>query len=367
MQQPYSNLTTGFWGNMPGNGETDSPWVVLAPMADVTDRVFRRLFAKYGKPEVTWTEFVSADGLFLRPIEEGVSDKPKDEFEEICLQHGAGTDHPLLHDLRYVKSERPIVAQFFSRDPQRMKRAAQLAVALGYDGIDINMGCPAQVICKQGAGCAMIKDPQTAQKVIYAAQEGVDGKIPVTVKTRLGFNSIEIEQWVPHILKTNPAVLTMHMRTRKDMSKVDARWEHMQRIIEIRNELNPNVKIIGNGDVVSREHANQLAAQTGCDGIMVGRGIFGNPWFFNKDIQKSDLDIKTILTVMLEHTKLFVELLGGVKNFALMKKHYKAYVTGFDGAKELRVKLIEAKTYNEIQKRVEEFLEEELVVDISDL
>ncbi|MFT7558025.1 MAG: tRNA-dihydrouridine synthase, partial [Planctomycetota bacterium] len=141
-------------------------------MADVTDVAFRSMFVQCGKPDVFWTEFVAADGLFLRPIIPGIGDQPKNEFERIALAHGVGTDHPLLKDLLHGDGEYPLVAQFFSRDPDRMRRAAALARDLGYDGIDINMGCPADVICKQGAGSAMIKTPELAVEIIAATKEG---------------------------------------------------------------------------------------------------------------------------------------------------------------------------------------------------
>jgi nifR3 family TIM-barrel protein len=342
-------MVKGFWGQL------KKPLFVLAPMADVTDAAFRRILAKYGKPDVTWTEFVSADGLFLRPIEPGVGDQPKNRFEEIALTHGVGTDHPLLRDLMYTEEERPIVAQFFSRNPDRMRRAAALARDLGYDGIDINMGCPAQVICDQGAGAAIIKEPHIAQEIIRATMEGA-GDLPVSVKTRIGFTKNEIETWLPTLLETQPACITLHARTRKDMSKVPAKWDVIERAVEIRDQVAPQVLIIGNGDVTSLSEAQIRVKESGCDGVMIGRGIFGNPYIFNPHVSLQDISVRERLTIMLEHTQLFLELLGDSKSFALMKKHYKAYVNHFEGAKELRADLMEAKTYLEIQGIVEKFL-----------
>ena len=325
-------------------------------MADVTDASFRRMFAKYGKPDITWTEFVAADGLFLRPIESGVSDQPKNKFEEILLKHGVGTDHPLAKDLMFTEAERPIVAQFFSKDPDRMRRAAALAKELGYDGVDINMGCPAAVICKQGAGSAMIKTPKLAQEIIQATIEGADG-IPVSVKTRIGYHRDELDTWLPALLAANPVAVILHARTRKDMSKVPAKWETISRAVALRDKLAPDIKIVGNGDVSSLQELQDRITETGCDGVMVGRGIFGNPWFFDYDHKPQDLSVAERLRVMLEHTRLFEELLGETKNFSIMKKHYKAYVNGFEGAKELRVKLMEATNSDEMQVIVDDFLE----------
>lgn len=310
------------------------PFFVLAPMADVTDAAFRRVIAKYGKPDVTWTEFVSADGL-IRAHEEG---KKK-----------------LMRDLLYTEAERPIVAQLFSAHPEYMRQAAALCRELGFDGIDINMGCPDKSIEKQGAGAAMIKNPALAREVIRAAKEGA-GDLPVSVKTRIGYNTNELETWLPQILAEEPAAVTIHARTRKEMSKVPARWEHVKRAVEIRNELKSNTLILGNGDVVDLADAEKKAAETGADGIMFGRAIFGNPYLFNPDKKMSDLSLPERFHIMMEHTKLFEELLGDIKSFAIMKKHYKAYVNGFDGALELRATLMEAENSGEIETILNSFL-----------
>ncbi len=319
-----------FWKSL------NKPIIVLAPMADVTDPAFRRVIAKYGKPDVMWTEFVSADGLFL-----------------------GGFEH-LIKDLAFTDEERPIVAQFFTSKPEMMQRAAELAVKLGFDGIDINMGCPDKSIEKQGAGAAQIKDPKLAQEIILAAKRGA-GDLPVSVKTRIGYNKNELETWLPALLETNPAVITIHARTRKEMSLVPARWEHVKRAVEIRDGFvdstgkKSETLIFGNGDVIDLEDANKKAEETGCDGVMMGRAIFGNPWCFNKDMRREDISIPERLRALAEHTKLFEELLPH-KSFAIMKKHYKAYINGWDGAKELRMKLMETNTAGEVEQIIDEYL-----------
>ena len=323
-----------FWQNI------KKPIMVLAPLADVTDPAFRRIIAKYGKPDVMWTEFISADGLFL-----------------------GGYDH-LIKDLAFTEAERPLIAQFFTAKPEMMKKAAELACDLGFDGIDINMGCPDKSVEKQGSGAAHIKDYKRAQEIIRAAMEGAkkDGKnLPVSIKTRIGYNKNELETWLPALLETEPAVVTIHARTRKEMSNVPARWGHVARAIEIRNNFkNKDGKgsqtlIFGNGDVVDLDDAKKKAEETGCDGVMLGRAIFGNPWLFNKEKNRENISILERLNVMVEHTKLFEEHLP-YKNFATMKKHYKAYVNGWDGAKELRMKLMETKNADEVEKTVKEYL-----------
>ena len=303
-----------FWRNL------KRPILALAPMADVTDPAFRRIIAKYGKPDVLWTEFVSADGLFL------------------------GDYDALIKDLEFTQSERPIVAQFFTSSPQMMGKAASLAKELGFDGIDINMGCPDKSVVKRGAGANLIKYPQLAQEMILAAQEGA-GSLPVSVKTRIGWDKCELETLLPALLEAEPALITIHARTRDEMSSVPAQWEHVKRAVEIRNENCSETLIFGNGDVASVADGLRKVNETECDGVMIGRAIFGNPWLFAK--HSPTILPKEKLDVLVEHTKLFEELLPH-KRFAVMKKHYRAYVAGWDGAKELRGELMDAKNASEV-------------------
>lgn len=325
-----------FWAEMP------KPILVLAPLANVTDAAFRRLIAKYSKvpggvPYVSYTEFVSADGLALAG-EEG--------------------RQKLMRDLVYTESERPIVAQFFTSTPAHMEAAAKLAAELGFDGVDINMGCPDKSIEKQGAGAAMIKNPARAAEIIAAAQRGAP-HLPISIKTRLGYNKDQLEEWLPALLKAEPAVIIIHARTRKEMSLVPARWERVKRAVEIRDELGSKTLIIGNGDLVGITDAREKASAAGADGAMLGRAIFGNPWLFSG--MKEERSIEEKLRVSVEHTKLFEELLGDIKSFAIMKKHFKAYCEGFPGAKELRMELMETNTAQEIEAIVDRFLNERKV------
>lgn len=313
-----------FWNKL------KKPIFVIAPMANVTDVAFRSMFAKYGKPDVMWTEFVSADGL--------------------C----SPGRKVLLKDLEFSDNERPIVAQLFTGHPEKMYEAAKLVAELGFDGIDINMGCPDRAVEKQGSGAAHIKDMENAKAVIEAARRGAPN-IPVSVKTRIGYNKVEIDTWIAFLLGLKLPALTVHLRTRKEMSDVPAHWELMPKIVALRNTISPETLILGNGDVISIKDGKEKIKETGCDGVMVGRGIFGNPWFFSGKIL-SEISPKERLEVMLEHAKAFNELLGEHKNFAIMKKHFKAYVSGWDGAKELRVQLMEKDTFEEIEKIVKDYL-----------
>jgi tRNA-dihydrouridine synthase len=168
----------------------------------------------------------------------------------------------------------------------------------------------------------------------------------------VGYNKVQINEWIPFLLSQGLEALTIHARTRKEMSLVPARWEHVREVVEIRDKMNLKTKIIGNGDVRNLEEARMRVKETGCDGVMLGRAIFGNPWLFAERIPT----VEEKLQVMIEHTKLFEELLGKYKNFAIMKKHYKAYVNGFDRAKELRMKLMECENSDEIKAFVDNFL-----------
>ncbi|MDP2157081.1 MAG: tRNA-dihydrouridine synthase family protein, partial [Nitrospirota bacterium] len=213
-----------FWSRL------SKPFFVLAPMADVTDPAYRKLLALKGKPDVTWTEFVSADGIYHMRDKKGIPD----------------TENPLMRDLLYTEAERPIVAQLFSSNPEAMAYTATLCAELGFDGIDINMGCPDKSIEKQGCGAAMIKNPAKAKEIIRAAKKS---GLPVSVKTRIGYNQESIDEWLPNLLEEPIAALTVHLRTRKEMSKVPAHWDLMPRVVALRDRLAPGVRIIGNGDV----------------------------------------------------------------------------------------------------------------------
>ncbi len=311
-----------FWKKLP------RPFFVLAPMANVTDAAFRCLIAKYGKPDVMYTEFVSANGLV-----------------------SAG-QKKLLIDLKYSIKEQPLVAQLFTAEPNKMYEAAKIVQQLGFAGLDINMGCPDKNVVKQGAGAALINQNKLAQKLIHAAKLGAP-KLPISVKTRIGQTKNDLTTWLPTLLKAKPAAIIIHGRTKKEMSKVDAHWDTIKQAVEMAK--GSGVLIIGNGDVKNLADGKLKAKQTGCAGIMIGRAVFGNPWLFNKKIDYQTIKPSKKLKVMLEHTKLFEKLLGQDKSFHIMRKHYKAYTSGFDGAKELRIKLMQTESLKEVEKIVKKF------------
>ncbi|MEK7659895.1 MAG: tRNA-dihydrouridine synthase [Patescibacteria group bacterium] len=318
--------TTNFWKRLP------RPFLVCAPMADGTDPAFRRVIAAHGRPDVMYTEFVSCDGL--------------------CSEKGRPK---LLRDLSYAPNERPIVAQIFSSKPDNVARCAALILSLGFDGIDINMGCPDRGIEKQGAGAALIKNPALAVEVIQAAQSE-SGGLPVSIKTRLGYNTVEIDTWLPTLLTAHPDAITLHLRTRKEMSKVPARWDLAVRAVELAR--GSGTLIIGNGDVASLEEARTRAEETGVDGIMVGRAWFGNPWFGSGKIEISDAER---IAVMRQHLAAYVEYFGPSdrntrefhgheKHFAVIKKHLNAYLKGVPSLGEVKSALMLAKNAVEAER-----------------
>lgn len=310
-----------FWQALP------TPFMILAPMEDVTDFVFREIICEVGKPDVLFTEFTSVDGL---------TSKGRTET---------------LRRFEFTEKQRPIVAQIWGNDPNKYYEVAQLIHELKFDGIDINMGCPVDMVIKRGCGAGLIKNQKLTDEIIAATKRSANG-LPVSVKTRLGYDKIQTEEWISFLLQQKIDALTIHGRTVKELSKIPANWDEIGKAVNLRNTISPNTKIIGNGDV--RDHNDTLSKheQYHVDGIMIGRGIFTNPWVFDKTGKIHDQNES--LTLLLKHTKLFEEKWGKIKNFDTMKKFFKIYVTGFDGASELRQKLMECKNYEEVEKEIKD-------------
>lgn len=326
-------MTHGFWKNLP------RPFFALAPMYDVTDAAFRFIIAKYGKPDVFYTEFTSVDGL----------------------ANDIGRER-LMHHLKFNKVEHPIVAQVFGKDPEKFRETAKLVKSLGFDGIDLNTGCPDKSMMKNGSCAALYKTPQLAKEILLAmkdgAAEGGGTPMPVSVKVRIGDTKIDWQNWILTLLEAQPAAIAIHLRTRKEMSKVPAHWELMPEIVKfIHANTTPQTRplIIGNGDVTTLQDATEKTASTQCDGVMLGRAIFGNPWLFTKNMTTQPT-LSQRLKVLKEHTALYDELFTGVKNWDIMKRHFKAYVGGFENASELRQQLYETKSAHDVQVIVDTFL-----------
>ncbi|MFH0890757.1 MAG: tRNA-dihydrouridine synthase [Candidatus Liptonbacteria bacterium] len=334
-------MRQGFWNKL------KRPFFVLAPMLDVTDAAFRRIIAKYSKyngkftrhsphgsgPDVIWTEFVSADGL--------VSEAGHKKLE---------------HLLWFTEKERPILAQLFGANPSNFEKAARVIRKMGFDGIDINMGCPDKKVVKTGAGAALCNNPKLSRQIILATKRGA-GRLPVSVKIRTGDGKNILRGWLSEILRTRPAAITIHFRTRKEMSVAPAHWELAHLAMELSRKYAKGKRrtfIIGNGDVTDLKDARAKAEKYGLDGVMIGRGVFGNPWLFGT--RKKPPPRAEKLKVLLEHARLYEKIFRGIKPFDVMKHHFKAYISGFRGAKKLRIRLMGAKSAREAAEAVHSFM-----------
>lgn len=304
---------------------TKKPIMALAPLDGVTDFVFRQLIAETAKPDVLYTEFTNVDGLASK-----------------------GYEHTIKR-LKFSDSQHFIVAQIWGTKVENFYTAAKMIQEMGFDGIDLNMGCPVQDVMKTGCGSALIKNPELAKDFLQATREGAP-KLPISVKTRIGINSIQTTEWIGFLLKQSLAELTIHGRTAKELSKVPAHWDEIQKAVGLRDQLSPNTIILGNGDVTSYEMALEYSDTYNVDGIMIGRGIFTNPWFF--DPSGKEHTQSEHLELLLKHTKMFCNEYPDPRAFNVMKKFFKVYVRGFPNANELKVQLMETETYSEVEKLI---------------
>ncbi|HUS25953.1 MAG TPA: tRNA-dihydrouridine synthase [Nevskiaceae bacterium] len=301
-----------------------APCFVLAPMDDVTDTVFRRVVADCARPDVFFTEFVNVDGLQS-------PGRPR-----------------LIHKLQHTAAEQPLIAQIWGKNPENYYKTAKELVAMGFAGIDINMGCPVKVVVRDGCCSALMNNRDLAVEIIKATQAGADGKVPVSVKTRLGFNEIDFS-WHELLLQQNLSMLTIHGRTRKEQSAVPAHWDAIGHVRELRDKLAPDTLIVGNGDIATRQQGMELAKQYSLDGIMIGRGIFHDPLVFAQQSVWSEYSKQQRIDLYTKHVKLFVETWkDNERRLPMLNKFCKIYISGFDGAKELREQLMQAHTADEL-------------------
>lgn len=299
------------------------PFFVLAPMDDVTDTVFRQVIADCAAPDLFFTEFVNVDGL-----------------------QSPGRPH-LLKKLRF-ETEGPLIAQIWGKDPEKYYKTAQELVEMGFDGIDINMGCPAKPVIKNGCCSALIENRPLALEIIKATQEGAAGKIPVSVKTRLGFRQVDLT-WHELLLQQNLDMLTLHGRTQREMSAVPAHWDLIGEVRKMRDAIAPSTIFVGNGDVESREQGLALAKEHKLDGIMIGRGVFHDPFIFAEQSPWMDYTREQRIDLYTKHVKLFAETWkNGERPIPPLNKYCKIYINHFDGAKELRETLMNANSTDEL-------------------
>ncbi len=308
------------------------PFFVLAPMDDVTDTVFRQIVLGTHAPDLFFTEFVNVDGL----VSPG---RPK-----------------LLKKLKFVPSEKQLVAQLWGLKPENFKTIAdqvasgELAREMGlpdgcnFVGVDLNMGCPAKSEVQNGACSALIKleNRDLAEEIIEATREGLNGRLPLSVKTRIGFNQVDMT-WFEFLLSKDLDMLTVHGRTRKEMSKVPAHWDIIGEVAEMRNKLAPQTLVVGNGDVDNHAQGVELAKKYGLDGIMVGRGIFHDPFVFSAKSEWENYTREQRIELYKKQVTMFAETWpNGERNIQTLNKFCKVYINGFDGAKELREQLMKA-------------------------
>lgn len=307
--------------------ELDVPFSALAPMDGVTDGAFRQIITQIGKPDVLFTEFTSCEGLMSEGRER------------------------VKQNLLFKENEKPIIAQVWGVNPKNFYGTAKYLRDSGFAGIDINMGCPQRVIIKNGSCSALIKNQALASEIIKATKEGA-GNLPVSVKTRIGFEKENIEEWIGFLLKQNLAALTIHLRSAVELSKGNAHWELCHKILEMRKKYAPETVIIGNGDINSFEEINKKYKEYGCEGFLVGRGVLVNPWFFDKSRSMQDISIRERLETFLRHIYLYEEFFGKRKNYANLKKFCKAYINNFPDASMYREKIMKAKSIEELAESV---------------
>ena len=306
-----------FWQELP------IPFTILAPMEGVTDAVFRQIIAQIGRPDIFFTEFTSCDGLVSIGSEK------------------------VAQSLRFFNNQKPVVAQIWGSNPETFFLSSLYCKELGFSGIDINMGCPDKSMPKKGACSALINNPSLAKEIIQATKDG-SGGLPVSVKTRLASSDLKSQDWFSFLLKQDLAALTIHLRTVKELSKTPAHWEYMSKIMNLKNKIAPKTLIVGNGDVSSFAEVENKYKLYGCEGYMIGRGVFTNPWVFNKTINIENISIVDRLDLYLRHIKLFDSTWKSSKNPANLKKFSKSYINNFPEASLLREKIMQSKNTKEM-------------------
>ena len=356
------------------------PIVGLSPMDGVTDAPFRGVVARYGKPDVTFTEFTHVNDICRAP-----------DF--------------VLDSLRYSDVERPIVAQIYGKEPEAFYVAAYVVGELGFDGLDINMGCPSRNVAHSGSGAGLIRTPDLARQIVEAARRGLEDwaggaelpvdrlrtgradlirrmnearcggptaarrMLPLSIKTRLGYDSDVIDRWMACLLETKPAAITIHGRTLEQMYRGKADWQAIARAVTCAR--GSETLVLGNGDIQSLSEAATRIAETGVHGVLVGRGVLGEPWFFRELARgraawarggdgplgsnwNPPVSLATRFAVMLDHARLFEETRGRAR-FPHIRKHLAWYCKGFPHAATMRARLVRASCPSDVEAIVQDF------------
>ncbi len=313
--------------------EFNGPVFSLAPMEDVTDTVFREIVMGMtipGKLNIVFTEFTSVEGMNHPVGRERVS-------ERLIVNN---SERELLQKLN-IK----LVAQIWGRNPEVYNTIAKyITENYQFDGIDINMGCPVKKVFKIGACSALIGEPELAKEIVLATKEGTH--LPVSVKTRTGIKTHQTEEWISNLLDVDPAAIILHGRTQRQQSEGEASWDEIKKAVEVKNLQKPEIPVHGNGDVFSYQQGMERISETGVNGVMVGRGIFQNPWFFSPE--KTEITKEERIQKLIEHTRLFEKTWSPDKNFNILKRFYKIYLNSFEGAAKMRADLMNVKNYEEV-------------------
>lgn len=316
-------MKENFWSELP------RPFFILAPMEDVTDIVFRHVVREAARPDVFFTEFTNT--------------------ESFCHPEGI---HSVRGRLTFSEDEQPMVAHIWGDKPEQFRETSIQLAKMGFKGIDLNMGCPVANVAKKGKGSGLILRPDVAAEIIQATKAG---GLPVSVKTRLGYYEIdEWKDWLKHVFEQDIANLSIHLRTRKEMSKVDAHWELIEAIKNLRDEIAPNTLLTINGDIPDRKTGLELAEKYGIDGVMIGRGIFHNPFAFEKEPREHTS--KELLDLLRLHLTLFNKYeKDEIRQFKSLRRFFKIYVRGIRGASELRHQLMNTQSIAEARALLDEF------------
>lgn len=316
-------MKENFWSELP------RPFFILAPMEDVTDIVFRHVVSEAARPDVFFTEFTNT--------------------ESYCHPEGI---HSVRGRLTFSEDEQPMVAHIWGDKPEQFRKMSIDLKEMGFKGIDLNMGCPVANVAKKGKGSGLILRPERAAEIIQATKEG---GLPVSVKTRLGYYEIdEWKDWLKHVFEQNIANLSIHLRTRREMSKVDAHWELIEAIKAMRDEIAPHTLLTINGDIPDRQKGLELANKYGVDGVMIGRGIFHNPFAFEKEPREQTSE--ELLDLFRLHLSLYEKYSNEeTQQFKALRRFFKIYIRGIKGASQLRHKLMSTETIDEARELLDEF------------
>lgn len=316
-------MKENFWSELP------RPFFILAPMEDVTDIVFRHVVSEAARPDVFFTEFTNT--------------------ESYCHPEGI---HSVRDRLTFSEDEQPMVAHIWGDKPEQFRKMSIGLKEMGFKGIDLNMGCPVANVAKKGKGSGLILRPERAAEIIQATKEG---GLPVSVKTRLGYYEIdEWKDWLKHVFEQDIANLSIHLRTRREMSKVDAHWELIEAIKTMRDEIAPHTLLTINGDIPDRQKGLELANKYGVDGVMIGRGLFHNPFAFEKEPREHTSE--ELLDLFRLHLSLYEKYSNEeTQQFKALRRFFKIYIRGIKGASQLRHKLMSTETIDEARELLDEF------------